>query len=106
MKDNKQALAIAYAVKKKAQHKAMGGMVKEDNDMELPVHSHEHFLSAEDGLETPFHSEDMSDSDELAEHDMEVHSSMDNTMGNSDHDSAQSSVKAIIDRLRKKHMGR
>lgn len=94
-KPQKQALAIAYAMKRR---KAMGGMINED-EAEDTVQVDDSFLSAEDALESPWQDvEPLSDSEELAEHDQEIHSSMDN-------ERSSPSLDAIMQRVRKKHRG-
>lgn len=98
-KDPKQALAIAYSVKRRAKRMNQGGMVDMDDLQPQEQHmSNDHLLSAEEGQESPFQlaSEQMGDSDELAEHDQEVHSSMDNESGNS-------LLEQVMKKIRKKH---
>jgi len=66
-KPQKQALAIAYATKRKAKKMSMGGKVA-DEDTSEDVHADDSFLSAEDGNETPFQTTgNVSDEEELEE---------------------------------------
>ncbi len=107
-KPQKQALAIAYSMKRKAKKGyAQGGEVKADEEEMEHGTSKEHFLSAEEDMEPPFESEPMSDSDELAENDNEVHSTMDNEEGHDEPEfNRQDIVSSILRSIRMKHMGR
>lgn len=100
-KPQKQALAIAYAVKRRAQHKAMGGMIEDDRDIDMldPVQSDNNFLSAEDGSETPFGNQGMSDSEELQESGFEPEPQMDNQQ-------SPSILEGVMRKLHRKHFGR
>lgn len=98
-KDPKQALAIAYSVKRRAKKMSQGGLVDMDDVMEPEQHmSNDHLLSAEEGQESPFQlaSEQMGDDDELREHDMSVHPQMDNESGNS-------LLEQVMQKIRKRH---
>lgn len=67
-KPQKQALAIAYATKRRAKRMATGGMVNDDSVKQPDIHVDDSFLSAEDGSETPFQdSGNVSDETELEE---------------------------------------
>lgn len=98
-KPQKQALAIAYAVKRKAKKYANGGMVNHEEPMEEDGK----FLSAEEH-ETPFHSIDYDDGEasglfEEQPYDMEE--------GNADQDAARESILSrIMRKVRMRHMGR
>lgn len=100
-KPQNQALAIAYAVKRKAKKMAMGGMVNEEDTQE-PVHADDGFLSAEDGWETPFHS-DGSDEQELTESGFLPESHMDNEKGDAEEAESRADVVARI--MRKMRRG-
>lgn len=101
-KDQKQALAIAYSVKRRAKKMNKGGMVDMD-DMSMPEQhmSDDHLLSDEEAYESPFQmaSEQMGDDAELEESGQQVHPSMDNEEGNS-------MLDDIMSKIRKKHLGR
>ncbi len=59
------------------------------------------FLSDEEDMETPFHST-RSDEEELDEHDMGAHPSMDNEEGNASH---EADLASIVAKMRRKHLG-
>ncbi len=59
------------------------------------------FLSDEEDMETPFHST-KSDEEELDEHDMGAHPSMDNTEGNAEH---ESDLASIVRKMRMRYLG-
>lgn len=91
-KPQKQALAIAYAVKRKAQKKAMGGMIHED-----PV---------DEAGQSPFSDDEAQDfltnqdaPEDLPAYDLEE--------GNEDQDQARESIlSSIMRKIRMRHMGR
>ncbi len=103
-KPQKQALAIAYSVKRKSKGYAKGGEVEPQEEMIAPK---EHFLSDEEDMEPPFESESMSDDDELMEHDASTHPEMDNEEGHEEPDQQRGDIVAsILKSIRMKHMGR
>lgn len=103
-KPMKQALAIAYSMKRKKY--AKGGIVEDDN--EKMDGDPEQFLSAEEGSESPFQdAEGASDEEELDESEFNSESKMDNTKGDSDQDESRSdTLRRIMSKVRKQHMGR
>lgn len=94
----KQSLAIAYSVKRHAK-KANGGMIQpERRDIDNGMVDKTNFLSDEEALESPFQDkEGPSDSQELAEMDLEPHNDSSNEKSNV-------SLQSIIDGIRKKHL--
>jgi len=85
----KKSLAIAYAVKRKNKTKSSNeNMIEEDDS----------FLSAD--MESPFESQPYEN--ESGEGDYEL----DNTSGNSQQEEDRVSLKSIMEKLRRKNMGR
>lgn len=102
-KSQKQSLAIAYSVKRKAKGMAKGGMVESPDKIDPK----EHFLSAEEAYDPPFQSEEESDSDLLEANDNEASDAMDNEIGHDDPDQqSKDIVSSILRSIRMKHMGR
>lgn len=106
-KPKNQALAIAYATKRKARKMSSGGMVNDEgssDEVEM-VPDNNDFLSDEGRL-TPFHS-NPSDEDSLTHTGFLPEAQMDNEEGNEDQSEARSStISDIMRKVRMRNMGR
>ncbi len=109
-KPQNQALAIAYATKRKAKKGyAQGGMVEDDSETaireehEARMEEDGKFLSAEEHI-TPFHSIDYDDGETS---DLFTEQPYDMEEGNEDQEQARAGVmERIMRRVRMRNMGR